>query len=130
MQTRPIGPLDAALDRHLTAIQSRDLDAFASTLTPGDTLYLIFPNGEALTTPAQAIALHEEWFTDPDRVWEGQVVRTIVGADMATVLMRYEYLDTKESAPRTSWLVLVFKLEGGHWRLIHDQNTAGTSAVN
>jgi ketosteroid isomerase-like protein len=114
---------DAALERHLGAIQSRDLEAFVSTLTSGDTLYTIFPDGEALTTPAQAIALHKEWFADRDWVWEGEVVQKIVGTDLATALMKYDYRDAPESAPRSSWLVLVFRLEDGEWRLVHDQNT-------
>jgi hypothetical protein len=115
--------LDAALTRHLASIQNRDLAEFAATLTQDDTLYMIFPNGEALLTPAQAVDWHRGWFTNPDWVWEGEILRKMVGTDMATVLMKYHYRDAPEGEPRSFWFVLVFELEGGEWRLIHDQNT-------
>lgn len=114
---------DAALERHLEAITDRDLEAFKATITTGDILYMIFPNGDALTTPAKAVALHEEWFKDPNWVWEGEIIHKVEGADMAAVLMQYDYRDAPDQPPRRSWLSLVFKLEDGEWRLVHDQNT-------
>lgn len=113
----------AALDAHLAAIQARDLDAFKATLTSDATLYTIFPNGEALTTTADAVLLHESWFKEKNWQWHGEVVRLIEGADMATALLKYEYRDMPEGEPRSAWLALVFKLEDGEWRLVHDQNT-------
>lgn len=112
-----------ALDAHLAAIQARDLDAFKATLTKDATLYTIFPNGEALTTTADAVLLHESWFKEKNWQWDGEVVRIIEGADMATAILKYEYRDMPEGEPRWAWLALVFKLEDGEWRLVHDQNT-------
>ncbi|MEQ8179887.1 MAG: nuclear transport factor 2 family protein [Amphiplicatus sp.] len=113
----------AALQEHLAAIQARDLDAFAATLTADETLYTVFPNGGALTTRQAAVDLHRDWFADPNWVWEGETVHKIVGADMALALIKYDYRDTPEGAPRSAWLSLLFRLEDGEWRLVHDQNT-------
>jgi hypothetical protein len=120
---------DEALNRHMVAIQDRDLETFASTVTSGDTLYTIFPDGTALVTPEEAIDQHRTWFADPDWVWRGTVVRTIVGVDMATALIEYDYRDSPDSTPRSSWLILLFALEDREWRLVHDQNTSISEPV-
>lgn len=113
----------SALNVHLNAVQERDLDAFRATLTENETLYTIFPDGGAITTPKAAIDLHEQWFADANWRWDGEIVHLVESADMAMALLRYDYRDTLDGAPRTNWLSLVFRLEDGAWRLVHDQNT-------
>ncbi len=68
--------------------------------------------------------MHEAWFKDPHWIWEGSVIRTDVGQDMAMAIIKYEYRAKKEDAPSSTWLTYVFRLEDGEWRLIHDHNTA------
>ncbi|GJL93567.1 YybH family protein [Hyphococcus sp.] len=114
---------NAALQRHLDAIAVRDLDAFTATITAGDDLNVIFPNGAVLENTNAVVAFHREWFSDDQWRMDPAVVKTIEGADMATALLKYDYRDTPDGAPRSSWLALVFKLERGEWRLVHDQNT-------
>ena len=57
---------DAALQQHFSAIANRDIEAFKSHLTRDKTLYTIVQNGHAFTTPAETVALHEQWFKDPN----------------------------------------------------------------
>lgn len=113
----------AALERHLGAIERRDIDAFKASVTAGDTLLTIVQNGHAFTTPAETIAIHEEWFKRDGWSWKGDVVRTIVGKDVAAAVIRYVYQDAPDAAPISTWLTFVFQLEDGEWRLVHDQNT-------
>ena len=115
---------DDALQRHFDAIANRDIDAFTSHLTRGEKLYTIVQNGHAFTTPAEAIAIHEEWFRDPDWIWDGSLVHKVVGEDMAMALVRYTYRPNADSEPLTTWLVYVFELQDNEWRIVHDQNTA------
>ncbi len=112
-----------ALQAHLDAIGARDLAAFKPTVTTRDDLYVVFPSGEVIETTDGVVSFHEEWFKDANWRWDGEVVKILEGADMAAALMKYEYRDTPEGAPRSSWLVLIFALENGAWRLVHDQNT-------
>lgn len=114
---------DEALSRHLDAIADRDLAAFKASVTTGPTLFTIVQNGHAFTTPTELIALHEEWFEDPDWIWEGEVVRKIVGEDMGFAVIKYDYRARPEDRPMTTWLTFVFMIEDGEWRLVHDQNT-------
>jgi hypothetical protein len=115
---------DTALQQHFSAISSRDIEAFKSHLTRGDTLYTIVQNGHAFTTPSESIQIHEQWFKDPNWIWEGTVVHKVVGEDMAMVLVQYQYRAKADDAPFSTWLTYVFQLQEGRWRIVHDQNTA------
>jgi hypothetical protein len=115
---------DAALARHFEAISKRDMEAFKSHLTKSDILYTIVQNGHAFTTPSETIAIHEEWFKDPDWIWEGSIVHKVIGEDVAMALVKYHYRAKPEDTPVVNWLTYVFQLEDGQWRIVHDQSTA------
>lgn len=122
---QPMKPdFDKALESHFAAIENRDLEAFQAHLTSSDHLYTIVQNGHAFTTPAETIAIHEQWFQDPNWIWEGSVVHKVVGEDMAMALMKYEYRAKPDDEPFSTWLTYVFRLEDGQWKIIHDHNTA------
>jgi ketosteroid isomerase-like protein len=115
---------DTALQKHFEAISKRDVAAFKSHLTKGETLYTIVQNGHAFTTPAETVAIHEQWFKDPKWIWEGFVVHKVVGNDVAMALVKYQYRAKPEDKPIATWLTYVFQIEDGQWRIVHDQNTA------
>ena len=115
---------DTALQQHFAAISNRDIEAFKSHLTRGDTLYTIVQNGHAFTTPSETIEIHKQWFADPNWIWEGSVVHKVVGEAMAMALVKYQYRAKAGDAPFSTWLVYVFQLQEGGWRIVHDQNTA------
>ncbi len=115
---------NAALQQHFVAISNRDLETFKSHLTRGDKLFTIVQNGHAFTTAAETIEIHEQWFKDPNWTWEGSVIHQVVGEDMAMALVKYEYRAKSEVEPFSTWLLYVFQLQDGEWRIVHDQNTA------
>ncbi len=115
---------DAALQSHFDAIANRDLEAFKAHMTKSNTLYTIVQNGHAFTTPKEIIAVHEQWFKDPNWIWKGEVVHKVVGDDMAMALVRYDYKPKPDDDGFSTWLIYVFQLQDGEWRIIHDQNTA------
>jgi hypothetical protein len=115
---------DKALQDHLDAISNRDIAAFKENLTRDETLYTVVQNGHAFTTTAELVAIHEQWFTDPDWIWEGEVVHKIVGEDMAMALIKYQYRAKASDEPFSTWLLYVFQLQDGKWRIVHDQNIA------
>jgi ketosteroid isomerase-like protein len=43
---------------------------------------------------------------------------------MAMALIKYDYRAKAEDEPFSTWLLYVFRLEDGEWRIIHDHNTA------
>lgn len=115
---------DNALQNHLASIAARDIEAFKGNLTLDETLYTIVQNGHAFTKKSELIAIHEQWFKDPNWVWKGEVVHKVVGEDMAMALIKYQYQAKPDEAPFGTWLVYVFQLQNGKWRIVHDQNTA------
>lgn len=121
---KDIPNFDEALQAHLDSIRNRDIAAFKSHLTSSETLYTIIQNGHAFTSPQELVTIHEEWFKDSNWTWEGEVVHKVVGSDMAMALIKYDYKVNKEVEPFSTWLVYVFRLEDGNWRIIHDHNTA------
>jgi ketosteroid isomerase-like protein len=125
LDTKNMKPdFDSALNAHFAAIANRDIEAFKSHLSLGDTLYTVVQNGHAFTTPAETIAIHEQWFKDKHWTWKGEVVHKVVGEDVAMALVRYSYQPNAETAPFETWLVYVFQVQDGSWRIVHDQNTA------
>ena len=115
---------DTAIQRHFEAISHRDIEAFKAHMTRSETMYTIVQNGHAFTTPAEIIAIHEEWFKDPNWIWEGTLIHTVVGEDMGMALVKYEYRAKAEDAPLSTWLIYVLRLEENEWRIVHDQNTS------
>ncbi|WP_407353877.1 YybH family protein [Luteimonas sp. R10] len=120
-------PLRETLDRHLQAIQARDLDALMATVTRGETLTLILPGGKVLSTREQFRRLHQDWFAEDDwrMRFEVRQVRELGDAGIALVhYLSQQRQDDGGYATRCEALLsLVFARERGEWRLVYDQNT-------
>ena len=115
---------DAALQQHFEAIANRDIEAFKSHLTRGETLYTIVQNGYAFKTPSETIEIHKQWFKDLNWTWNATIVHKVVGEDVAMALIKYEYHPKADAAPFSTWLTYVLQLQENQWRIVHDQNTA------
>lgn len=123
--TIPDKDLAATLDAHVKAVQSRDLPALEKTITTGEALDLILPNGKRLTTRAEYVDLHRDWFKETNWTWKLEPLAVTTGGDMAIITARTHY-EEREGAKTTvteNYLSLAFRKESGTWRLIHDQNT-------
>lgn len=116
-------PFDAAVKAHFESIQNRDIEAFTKTITGAENLPMIFPDGSMLTTRQEVIDFHTAWFADKSWVYTPEVIGTLVREGAAVATVRYQYQDTPDGPPRFAYRGLVFELQGGEWRLIHDQNT-------
>jgi ketosteroid isomerase-like protein len=114
---------EEAIQRHFDAITNRDIEAFKAHMTRNEVMYTIVQNGHAFTTPEEIIAVHEEWFKDPNWVWEGTLVHKVVGEDMGMALVKYDYRPKSEDQSVSTWLTYVLRIEEGEWRIVHDQNT-------
>jgi hypothetical protein len=104
---------DQALQSHLASIASRDINSFKEGLSLDDTLYAVVQNGHAFTKRSELVAIHEKWFKDHKWIWKGEVIRKVVGEDMAMALIKYEYQANPEDRPFSTWPVYVLQLQGG-----------------
>lgn len=126
--------LRQTVDRHLAAINARDLDALLATVTQSPELTTILPNGSVLETREQYRQLHVDWFagTDWRMVFEVQDVSEFGDVGIA----RVKYDSQKKDAAgdyrsnRVALLTLVFAKEDGRWRLVYDQNTVIPAATH
>lgn len=123
----PEAALRVTLDRHLAAINARDLDGLLATVTDGDALTLILPDGRVLATRADYRRLHVDWFAERDwrMVFDVEDVR--VFGDVGIARVRYDSQSRDAGGAyvsrRVARLSLVFARERGEWRLVYDQNT-------
>ena len=104
---------DAVLDTHFAAITARDLDAYLATITNGETLPLIFPDGEMMSTRQEVADFLKMWFAMPDWRMESELVSKVVGSDLATAIFKTGYRDTLDGEARYSYLALTFQLQDG-----------------
>ena len=121
----PPGPTAADLadtvDAHAAAIGARDLDALMATVTDGDSLTLIFPDGTTLFTREQYRDFHVGWFADSTWTMDLRPVAQTVRDGLGIALVQTTYTDA--AGPRDAMLALTFADEDGDWRLVFDQNT-------
>jgi uncharacterized protein (TIGR02246 family) len=117
--------IDAVFAEHARAVQSRDLAALERTITSGDELTLILPNGVQTATRQAYIDFHKEFFASKSWTIQFEPVSRAVGADFAVLTTKSLYQDTVDGKPyrSRSWVTFTFRKEAGQWRLIHDQNT-------
>lgn len=114
------------LQRHLNAIQARDLKAYAATITRGDTLYLVLPNGKLIPNRSGVLDYHRHWFADTSWKMRFERLRTLVGQDSAVVFFHTIYDgngDDGKPMHSEGYLTMTFRREAQGWALIHDQNT-------
>ncbi|MDY7094338.1 MAG: nuclear transport factor 2 family protein [Acidobacteriota bacterium] len=110
-----------AVSVHVDAVQNRDLETLLDTITTGEDLTLIFPNGTTYSTRKEYVDFHREWFADESWTMEMVPESFLVRGDLGIALMRTTYTD--EAGPRQALLSLTFTREEGQWRLVFDQNT-------
>jgi ketosteroid isomerase-like protein len=117
-----------AVEAHIAAVAARDMEALLPTLTHGEGLTMIAPDGQRFDTRQQYIDFHTQWFAAPDegRLEVIEYARFIESAELGQVFLKYRYSFKDASGAMQSmvnWLTLTLALEEGAWRLVFDQNT-------
>jgi ketosteroid isomerase-like protein len=120
----PACDYDCTVDRHVSAIKTHDWDSFVSTITAQPDLQLILPDGTMIDGREAYLEILEPWLTGGGFTVSEEVIDQRIGADLGYTLLRMTQLNEGEEEPSRYFLLLVFALEDGEWRLVHDQNTA------
>ena len=113
------------LDKHLKAIQERDLAALAATL-PDDEVTVITSDGRLVRSVAEFLQMHRDWFAIT--TWTLAVTSEHLEetADMGCAVLKLDYRETPPDRPplqQGSVLTLVFRRQGDRWVMVLDQNT-------
>jgi hypothetical protein len=118
-------PFRPAVEAHLSAVASRSMEALLPTLTLGEELIMIAPNGFRWETRQEYVDFHRGWFVTPDGgKLNYEIVDTIESPALSHALVRYTHTTTAQPKSEPTWLALTFALEEGNWRLVFDQNTS------
>lgn len=117
--------IDAVFAEHVKAVQSRDLPALERTITSGEQLTLILPNGVQTATRQAYVDFHKQFFAEKTWTIQFETASRTVGTDFAVLTTKSLYQDVVDGKPyrSRSWVTFTFQKESGQWRLIHDQNT-------
>ena len=120
-------PLRPAVETHLQAVRTRNLDALLPTLTGGSDLRMIAPTGFQSTTRAEYVSFHRQWFASNDAGrFDPEIVHIVESPRLGHALIKLRYRATAPTGAVqdvVSWLALTFALEDGGWRLVFDQST-------
>jgi ketosteroid isomerase-like protein len=115
------------LEKHLDAIQSRDLAALIDTLpAPDERIVLITAEGRLVRSVDEFVAMHRDWFASTTWTLGTEVVRTFESDELGVAVLRLDYRDASpDGTPirQLSFLTLVFQRQGGRWVMVQDQNT-------
>jgi ketosteroid isomerase-like protein len=120
-----IASFRSTLDRHLKAIQERNLEDFKPTIAYN--VSTIDPNGLKVDGKKEFLDFHRSWFSQ--RNWErlDSVVTTSETDSMAYAVIQYQYIEKDQSgSPQLhfhAYQILVFQNLNDGWQLIYDQNT-------
>lgn len=113
------------LDKHLKAIQDRDLAALAATL-PDDQLTLITSDGRLVYSVAEFLAMHRDWFAMTTWRLGAAIAHVEETADMGVAVLQLDYRETppdRQPLQQASILTLVFRRRADRWVMVLDQNT-------
>ncbi|CAN5170463.1 hypothetical protein BH23GEM2_BH23GEM2_03750 [soil metagenome] len=91
------------------------------TVTTGDSITVIFPQGSTLCTRQQYVDFHRAWFADTSWTMQFDPVLSVARDSFGVALFRTVYSDT--SGVRDGLVSLTFSREPDGWRLVFDQNT-------
>lgn len=118
------------VERHITAIEARNLNEIEATITAGEDLLLILPSGKMSRTRADYMTFHRSLFGNDQWAMTFEPVHLQTTGDYGHALYRvtFDGDGAGPASPSPAFLSLGFRLENGEWRLVHDQNTAITSA--
>lgn len=114
-----------ALDQHLSAIQRRDLQAFAETVAEDD-IVLITADGRLVRSAREMLDMHRDWFAMPGWTLDATPVEVHEAPGMGVAVLHLVYREPRDPAPplrQESYLTLVFREQGGRWVMVQDQNT-------
>ena len=109
------------LERHLRAIQERDLAALADTVA-ADSLVLVMADGKLALRTEEFLDAHRGWFAMHNWTLDTAPVRIFESADLAVAVLRLDYREPP-SVRSESYLTLVFERRDDKWLMVLDQNT-------
>jgi len=122
--TRPALSWRDTLQRHLDALQTRDLRALGDTIA--EELVVIASDGKLMRTAQEFLEAHRAWFAMEHWTLYATPVEIRETERMAYAVLHLLYCEDQPGRPalrEQSHLTLVFEQRAGRWVMVLDQNT-------
>jgi len=114
---------NAVLEKHLAAIDNKDLEALKSTLSPSGNMRLILVGSEVKSSVDSFLTFHEEWFQDTTWTFDAEIQSTIVKDDLGLAIVESMYQEPRRNGqPYFNRMTISYVLEkeDGNWYVIND----------
>ncbi len=111
----------ATLDKHLTAINQRDLETLRSTLSPNGNMQLIMPGTEIIHNVTGFIQYYSDSTRASDWTLESKILYTEVGETMGMAIVEAIYATPKQDGkPDLDRMTVSYDLQkiDGYWYVI------------
>lgn len=114
---------ETAVERQLTALDERDLEAYMAGLPERKEQLIILPDGDTWSSRDEIREGHEQWFKDKSWVFNRELLRKHTQDNWGVVV--YRAMVNRPDKPGAPFLLsMMFASEkDGCWYLQHDQNT-------
>ncbi len=111
------------LRAHLAAIEARDIEGFAATVSRDPDARVVGPDGTATIGYDAIVAAHRDWFaSEQDWAFEPRMVFFRSCDAVGFALLDVDY--RQNNSQRRFMLSLLFTYEDDAWKLLYDQNTS------
>jgi len=114
---------EQALQKHLDAVASRDLESLASTMSPDGKMQLILPGAEIFEGVSSFMDYHREWFQDTSWTFETKILNSEVGEQIGMAVTEITYREPERNgAPYFNRMIVSYALEkvDDKWSIILD----------
>ncbi len=111
------------LEKLLSAVEDKNLDALKATMSPTGKMQLILPDSKIRNTVEAFVSLHEEWFKDTSWTMETKILNMRVGDRVGTATTEAMYKEPiRDGKPYFNHMIVSYVLEktDGQWYVVKD----------
>ncbi len=111
------------LESHLKAVEGRDIETLASTLSPDGEMWLILPQSEITKTDSAFMNFHKAWFLDDQWTLSSEIISVDVGEKRGIGIVKQTYREPeRDGKPYYNNMVVSYGLKKveGDWYVYKD----------
>ena len=113
----------SALEKHLQAVSTKDLETLKSTMAPNGQMKLMVPASELIDSVSGFMEYHEAWFKHPNWTFETKIVEKEVVGDLGIAIVESMYREPeRDGKPYFNKMNISYLLKkmDSQWYVIHD----------
>lgn len=120
---RPGLSLRETFDLYVRSIQSSDLEALFTTVSEQKDFFFLTSTGKRIATREDYYKFHQDWFREKDWDMPVDTIEVHEGRDFGYTTAIFHYRAKTPEGGKfilDSWFTLIFRKEGGMWKVVAD----------